>query len=156
MQNTLLGEKTAMNPQATTGKRLPRLANSLIESVGYFLTPAVWKQAHRHDYQGRKRRWELHPLVLVVLVMTWCCGDSLAERFETAKAFCVVCRAKRRRPGKSFGGFQKALSKLPVRALRSLALAVRGRIQAWFASRWKFGGWVPFSVDGSRLQCPLT
>jgi Transposase DDE domain len=145
-----------MNAQTSSSRRLPRIGNSLIEAINKFLTPAVWRQAHRRDKKVRRRRWELQALVLMVLVMTWCCGDSLAERFETAKAFCVVCRIKRRRPGKSFGGFQKALAKLPTAVLRSLAAAVRGRLEAWFASRWNFGEWAPFSVDGSRLQCPLT
>jgi hypothetical protein len=119
-----------MNAQTSSSRRLPRIGNSLIEAINKFLTPAVWRQAHRRDKKVRRRRWELQALVLMVLVMTWCCGDSLAERFETAKAFCVVCRIKRRRPGKSFGGFQKALAKLPTAVLRSLAAAVRGRLEA--------------------------
>jgi hypothetical protein len=132
------------------------MANSLVEALAHFLTPSVWRQAHRYAPKGRRRRWDLQPLVIVLLVMTWCCGDSLGERFETAKAFGIVCRGKRRRPGKTFAGFQKALSKLPVAPLKALAAAVRNRLQAWFTDRWTFGEWLPFGVDGARLQCPLT
>jgi len=42
-------------------------------------------------------RWTLQPLVLTVLALTWCCGDSLGERFETAKAFCQAALPKKRR-----------------------------------------------------------
>jgi DDE family transposase len=145
-----------MNTASSRRVRLPRMAKSLVEAIGHFLTPTALRQAHRHAPKGRKRRWHLLPLVVVLLAMTWCCGDSLAERFEIAKAFCVVCHAKQRRPGKTFAGFQKALRKVPTAALKALGAAMRGRLQAWFADHWAFGEWVPFSVDGSRLQCPLT
>src|SRR5260370_34256549 len=55
---------------------------------------------------------------MVLLLMTWCCGDSQAERFEVAKGFCSVLLPKRRRPGRTVQGFQKALAKLPTRVLR--------------------------------------
>jgi Transposase DDE domain len=155
-KHPFLGEKTAMNATFHQKRvRLPRMANSLIEAISKLLTPAMWRQAHQH-VRGRRRRWGLQPLVIVLLVTTWCCGDSLGERFEIAKAFCVVYQTKRRRPGKTLAGFQKALSKLPVAALKTLAAAMRVRLQSWFAAQWTFGEWVPFSVDGSRLQCPLT
>jgi len=93
-------------------------------------------------------------LVLTVLVMTWCAGDSLGERFETAKAFCCVSLAKRRRPGHSRVGFEKALAQLPTAALRALAGGVRRRLQLLFGKSLLVEGWIPLGVDGSRLECP--
>ena len=66
--------------------------------------------------------------------MTWCAGDSLPERFETARAFYVALHQRRRRPGRTFAGFEKALGKLPVPVLRAVATAVRCRLAQVFAS----------------------
>src|SRR3954454_7266653 len=97
------------------GRRRQRHAESLVSCLRKFLTPAVWKQAQQHAGCPKgKKRWSLQPLVLVLFTMTWVNGDSQAERFETAKAFCVVLLPKRRRPGRSLQGFHKALARVPV------------------------------------------
>src|SRR4051812_9749867 len=102
----------------TKNRRLRPFAKSFLESLREFLTPAIWKQADQaRRLERRSVRWTTQPLLLTVLVMTWCCGDSQAERFETAKGFVTVCLTKRRRPGKSVQGFQKALAKLPMTVL---------------------------------------
>jgi len=119
------------------------------------LTPALWKQAHQgRAAQRRPPRWGTQPLVLVLLLMTWSCGDSQPERFETAKAFCAALLPKRRRPGRTVQGFQKALARLPTRALRVLAAGARKALAARLAGRWSDGGFVAIGCDGSRLECP--
>jgi len=96
-------------------------AKSFQECLREFLTPAVWKQAQQARAPRREStRWKTQTLVLVLLTMTWCCGDSAAERFETAKAVCVALLPKRKRPGKTVQGFQKALAKLPLPVLRAV------------------------------------
>jgi hypothetical protein len=95
-------------------------------------------------------------LVLVLLLMTWCCGDSQPERFETAKACCVACLPKRRRPGRTVQGFQKALAKLPLRVLRALAAGMRQNLALRLGTRWLDEGFVPIGCDGSRVECPRT
>ena len=45
-----------------------------------------------------------------MLLMAWSAGDSLPERFEVARGVYVACCPKRRRPGQSFSGFEKALN----------------------------------------------
>lgn len=134
---------------------LPRQGRSLMDSVRQFLTPEVWKQGHRHCPRLRKHaRWALQPLVLTLLLMTWCAGTSQEERFETAKAFCCVRLSKRRRPGQSMSGFRKALAKLPTAVLRSLAKGIRQRLVQVFGKALAVDGFVPLGVDGSRLECP--
>src|SRR6516225_7436682 len=95
--------------------------HSFLQCLGYFLTPQVWKQAQRAVPRRRAWRWQVQPLLFLVLSMTWCAGDSLPERFETARAFYVALHQRRRRPGKSFAGFEKALGKVPVALLRAVA-----------------------------------
>src|ERR1700741_3722152 len=89
--------------------------SSFLDSLRQFLTPAIWKQAEQARHAPRRSaRWSTQALVFTLLALTWCCGDSQAERFETAKGFTAVCLAKRRRPGKHVQGFQQALAKLPM------------------------------------------
>jgi hypothetical protein len=88
------------------------------------------------------------------LLFTFCSGSSVEERFETARAFYVVCHPKRRRPGRSVQGFHKALAPLPLGCLRALAAGVRRLLPTQFARDWTVKDFVPFGCDGSRLQCP--
>jgi hypothetical protein len=127
---------------------------SFLECFGYFLTPQVWKQAQRAARRCRALRWQPQPLLFVLLVMTWCAGDALPERFETARAFYVALHQRRRRPGKTFAGFEQALGKLPLPVLRAVAGAVRQRLMQVFAERFPIDGWIPLGCDGSRLACP--
>ena len=145
-----------MSPARTPG-RLRRPARGFHERFRDFLTPAVWKQAHRAvGSRRRPLRWALAALVLVTLTLTWCLGDSQAERFEAARAFCVVCRSKRRRPGQTAQGWQKALSRLPAAVLRAVAAGVRRRLAPWLQNHGRIEGFVPIGCDGSRLECPRT
>ena len=121
--------------------RLRPQARSFGDCLREFLTPALWKQAHaRRHAPRRSSRWSTQPLVLVLLLMTWCCGDSQPERFETAKAFCAALLPKRRRPGQTVQGFQKALAKLPTRVLRAVATGIRHVLAARLAERWSDDG----------------
>ena len=134
--------------------RQRRRTKSLLESIQQFVTPSVFKQVRNISHRRKSPRWDLHPLLYILVLTTYCCGDSLPEKFEAAKAFYVVCCPKRKRPGKTFSGFEKAVEKLPMPVLRSLAAAIRQRMEALFAGRWKVGGFIPFGCDGSRQNTP--
>jgi hypothetical protein len=130
-------------------------AASFLDSIRAFLTPALWKQAEQARAPRRRLpRWTTQPLVLTLVIMTWCCGDSQAERFEIAKGFTTACLVKRRRPGQSVQGFQKTLAWLPLSVLRVVAAAVRRRCLQLLPLRTD--GWVVLGVDGSALACPRT
>jgi Transposase DDE domain len=142
---------------SSSASRLQQAAptpQSFLECFGYFLTPQVWKQAQHAARRCHGWRWQTQPLIFVLLVLTWCAGDSLPERFETARAFYVALHQRRRRPGKTFAGFEKALGKLPLPVLRTVADAVRSRIAHVFAERFRVDGFIPLGCDGSRLACP--
>jgi hypothetical protein len=138
-------------------RKLRRLQQpqSLMEFVRQFLTPQVWKQARQAIPKGRRKpRWDLQPLVLVLLAMTWTAGDSEFERFEAARGFYVMSYESRKRPGKTLEGFQKALSRIPVRQLWALAEGVRHEILRRYSERLMIDGYLPFGCDGSRVECP--
>lgn len=132
----------------------PARPESFVDCLRYLLTPSLWKQVLGRFGTGKASRWQAQPLIFVLLVMTWCAGDSQPERFETARAFYVASYQKRRRPGTTCEGFQKALARVPLAALRLVAAAVRRRLTQLFANRWTVDGFVPFGCDGSRVQCP--
>ena len=139
----------------TTRRRLRPQARSFVDCLREFLTPALWKQVHQQRHcKRRSPRWGTQPLVFVLLTMTWCCGDSQAERFETAKAYCATCLPKRRRPGRTVQGFQKALAKVPLSVLRRLGTALRKTLAVRLAERWFCDGFIPFGCDGTRVECP--
>lgn len=133
-----------------------RRAKSLIGSIREFLTPEVFKQVRNASKRRKSPRWDLHPLLYILVLTTYCCGDSLPEKFEAARAFYVASCPKRKRPGEHFSGFEKAIAKLPMPILRALAAAIRGRIELIFGNRWKVGDFIPFGCDGTRQACPRT
>jgi hypothetical protein len=73
--------------QARKPGRLRPRAKSLLESLREFLTPEVWKQVRNAVPRRKMPRWDVAPLLFVLLTMTWCCGDSLPEKFEAARGF---------------------------------------------------------------------
>lgn len=143
-----MAQSTRPAPATTRGPQ------TFLQCLGHWLTPQVWKQAHQALPRRRAWRWQPQPLLFVLLCLTWCAGDSLPERFETARAFYVAVHQRRRRPGKTFAGFEKALAALPMSLLRAVARAVRGRLAQVFAARFTVDGFMPLGCDGSRLACP--
>jgi hypothetical protein len=141
--------------RSATGKRPAQVEpESFLDCLRYFLTPQLWKQVLGAIHPGKASRWQPQPVLFVLLVMTWCAGDSLPERFETARAFYIASYQKRRRPGTTCEGFQKALARVPLAALRLVAAAVRRRLAQVFGERFWVDGFIPFGCDGSRVQCP--
>jgi Transposase DDE domain len=139
------------------GKGKPRPTQQrFAECLRDFLSPALFRQVYRLYPDKKKRRWMLQPLLSVLLCMTWCLGDSPPERFVMARAFFVACHDKRRRPGETFGGFQKALEALPTPVLRLVADLFRKHIATRFHSLLFTDGWVLLGCDGSRLATPRT
>jgi hypothetical protein len=128
---------------------------SLLDFVRQFLAPQVFKQARQAVPRRRSApRWDLQPLLLVALAMTWAAGNSQEERFVTARGFYVASHQARKRPGKTLQGFQKALSRVPMRVLRAFAAGARAQIRRRFAGRLLVDGFEPMGCDGSRLECP--
>src|SRR5450432_4051361 len=137
-----LGEERLMKTKQPR-RQLRRHARSFSDCLREFLTPALWKQAHQQrQAKRRSSRWSTQPLVLVLLLMTWCCGDSQPERFETAKAFCITCLPKRRRPGRTVQGFQKALAQMPTGVLRAIATGIRQMLASRLAAYWRDDGFI--------------
>jgi hypothetical protein len=137
-------------------RRNGKQAKTLSESMRYVLTPSDWKQVRKVASRRKKPRWDVHPLIYVVLVMTWCSGDSLPEKWEAARGFYVVCCPARRRPGRTFSGFQMALGRLPMPVLRAVADCLRKHVINLFGADLLVEGFIPLGCDGTRQECPRT
>jgi hypothetical protein len=138
-----------------TATRKPnRRQQSFVFCLRDFLTPSLFRQLYRLVSKRRNRRWALQPLLFVMLCMTWCLGDSQPERLETARAFYVAVHPKRRRPGKTFQGFQKALEAVPCSLLRAVADLLRNHLLRRFGSLLHTDGWFVLGCDGTRLRAP--
>ena len=85
--------------------RKNRCLLSFADIVSQFLTPRVWKKAHQ-AWQAKHSasRWKLQAMVWVLLAMAWGLGDSVEERFVTARAAYVAHHLKARRPGETLAG----------------------------------------------------
>jgi len=127
---------------------------SFATSLTHWLTPRVWKLAHQVHTPKKAGRWDLHPLLTVLLLMTWTSGDSEAERFVTAHACYVATHQHAKRPGRTLQGFQQALGKLPLPVLHALFAAVRAVLQQVFRRYWRSNGFVVMACDGMRQECP--
>ena len=145
---------------AKRARQQARRAESLSGSIRQFLTPEVWKQARQAARAAGCRndpRWPLQPLILTWAMMTWCAGQTDAERFLTARTFYVrVHSPKRKRPGKYFSGFHKAVRRLPMTVWWAVGTAVRRQLERTLADRMVVDGWTAFGCDGTRLECPRT
>lgn len=142
------------SPSKRRQRRHRREAKSFVQCVRQFLTAEVFKQAHRARRSKRRSpRWQVQPLLSVLLTMTWAEGDSMAERFENARGFYVASHASRKRPGQTLAGFQAALSKMSVGVIRTVATAIRDQLLMQLGDRLITGGWRVFGCDGSRVTC---
>jgi len=127
---------------------------TLGDCLRQFLTPSVWKQGQKAIARPwRASRWRIKPLLVTLVLMTYACGDSQEERFESARAVVVALQPKRRRPGETLSGFQLALARLPMRVLRAVIAGVRARLPEALRHRWQTDGFVVLGCDGSRLEC---
>jgi hypothetical protein len=120
-----------------------------------FLTPAVFRQAHRvWRAVHQPSRWALAPVVWVALTMTWCAGQSQEERFALARAAYVAHHQRGRRPGHTLAGFLRAFARVPLPVWQALAEGVRQHLRQRFVASLRVGGWLPLACDGTRLECP--
>ena len=116
---------------AKQARRRAKRSESLSGSMRKFVTPQVWKQvkqaASQHGYR-QGFRWTLQPLIMIATMMTWCAGETDADRFVLSRAFYVQVHCpKRQRPGEVFSGFCQAMLRLPMPVWWAFCDAVRSR-----------------------------
>jgi hypothetical protein len=94
-------------------------------------------------------------LVWTALLISWDCGATLSERFDSARAAVTEMFPSLKRVGRTYQGFIGALMLAGASLLDSLADELRRQMRA-MQSCWTIMGILAFAVDGSRVECPRT
>jgi IS4 transposase len=95
-------------------------------------------------------------LAFVAVLMAWGDPQKLEDRFEAACQTVTGMFPSRRRVGKTYQGFIKALLGLGNVVLEAVTAHLRGLVQQMAGAHWTREGFVAFAVDGSRVECPRT
>jgi hypothetical protein len=106
----------------------------------------------------KRLRWVDRLLVFVALLMAYSSGPTLLDRFAEARGCAVAMHRTRRRPGRSYRGFAKALTTRGAPLLARIAGHLRRTLQrdALAAGQWLTCGFAVFGVDSSKLDCTMT
>jgi len=95
-------------------------------------------------------------LAAAATLMSWDAAPTLAQRFEGALAVLDAALPRRRRVGRTYQGFVKALSRHGGAALRALVPHLRAQTRRAAGRFWRVGRFVPIAVDGSKIDAPRT
>lgn len=101
-------------------------------------------------------RWTARFLAFVAVLMAWDCGDTLGDRFDAARDAVTGMFPSRKRVGKTYQGFIKALRRLGQGLLDHVMADLRGSLRQVAGAHWTREGFVAFAADGSRVECPRT
>jgi hypothetical protein len=100
--------------------------------------------------------WSAAALAIAAIHMSWDPGPTLGQRFESARTLLDQALPRRRRVGRTYQGFVKALSRRGSAIRHALVRRLRERTRLAAGSDWRIGRWVPIGVDGSRFDAPRT
>lgn len=105
---------------------------------------------------GRKKRWTPLYTVVQAILMAYDPSASLQDRFENARRSLIEIFSSRRRPGRTYQGFIKAVLGISLSFRRELQKHLCGHHQRVSGDSWRLFGWIPFAADGSRVEVPRT
>jgi len=81
------------------------------------------------------------------------CSGTLRDRFEVALSVLDRVIPRRRRVGRSYQGFIKALMKYADSLLPAMQDHLRQAVKMVSRKHWTRFGWVIFAADGSKIDC---
>lgn len=129
------------NASQSYTRQLHRAMGTLLPRQGLPLVPL-----------GDKQRWTPRYLVITALLMACLGADRLVDRFQAARCTLVRMYLTRRRPGKTYNGFVKALNRLGDALLDELIGHLQTQTRQIAAHRWRIEGWEVFGADSSRFD----
>ena len=138
---------------AKWAQRRAKRSESLSGSMRQFLTPEVWKQVKQVASQHGCRkgvRWTLQPLMMIAAIMTWCAGETDADRFVLSRSFYVQIHCPKRQQtwARRLAAFASVAGFAHARLVGLLRCG--GRASHLLADRMTMEGWLPLGCDGSR------
>ena len=100
--------------------------------------------------------WSDVALAVSAVLMGWSPCPTLAQRFEWTRAVLDAALPRRRRVGRTFQGFVKALGRRSTHLLDSILPRLREETRRAAGRSWWCGEFVPFGADGSKFNAPRT
>jgi hypothetical protein len=103
--------------------------------------------------------WSGLALALAAILMSWDPAPTLGQRFESALAVLDAALPRRRRTGRTYQGWVKALAAHGGAVLRALVPHLRTLTEHAAGKHWRVGGeggFVPLGADGSKVDAPRT
>jgi len=102
------------------------------------------------------RGWSPLALALGAVLMSLDAGPTLAQRFESMLAVLDRALPRRRRTGRTYQGFIKALTPRSQTLTATLATHLRTRTLDVAGRDARIGRWIPIGADGSKIDAPRT
>src|SRR5262249_48723178 len=100
--------------------------------------------------------WTPHGLTAAALLWAWSDEATLTARFEAARKVALRALGLTGSTARTYQAFLKLLRAWTAVLAAALVPALRRRLQADRADRFRVGGYAVFGVDGSRLELPRT
>jgi hypothetical protein len=105
---------------------------------------------------NRRICWTPRLLVICAILMAWSKAQTLGDRFADARLAVCKLYSSRKRPGRTCEGFMAALCRMSKGLLELVSESLRASVRQVAGAYWTVEGWLAFSVDGSKLECPMT
>lgn len=102
------------------------------------------------------RGWSACSLAFAAVLMCLDAAPTLAQRFESALWVLDAALPRRRRVGRTYQGFVKALGRSSAAILSTLTAHLRGLTRQAAGRAWRIGEFVAIGADGSRFDAPRT
>ncbi len=103
-----------------------------------------------------RRGWSPRALAIAGVLMSLDAGPTLAQRFESVLSVLDRALPRRRRTGRTYQGFIKALAFRSDALTGPLAGRLRTLTAAAAGSELRIGRWTPIAADGSKCDAPRT
>jgi hypothetical protein len=144
------GKEAAMARRRASGRT--QYQTELQKAIRKFLPARGLPLVSKDD----RVRWTDRMLVITAVLMTWALEPTLQDAFATGRGVVAAMYDSRRRPGRTLGGFLKALARVSAGLIGVVVAALRLAVQRVAGSHWTHRGWVVMGVDGTRINCPRT
>lgn len=95
-------------------------------------------------------------LAVAAVLMSWSPAPTLTQRFSDTLTVLDRALPRRRRTGRTYQGFIKALALHSGMLIDQIILHLRKKSHACAGSQWQTGGFVPIAVDSSKIDAPRT
>ena len=127
-------------------------SKDLLDAIGECLP----KRGLPLQSDDQRVRWTPRLLVTAAVLSAWAVASTCQEAFAIAREAVVKMYPTRRRPGKSYQGFVKALKRQSAQLLVRVVTSLRRVTRDLAGTCWRENGWVVMGVDGSSVKCPRT